>query len=121
MGKTYTYPAMFIADPEYGGYTVEFPDWEEAPIQGVTQGRTEEEAEWMAKDLLGLFCEEMERKKFKVPHFYTTPKTCAPGTFIKDITVDMDWYNGRAKPYRWRLLYKVWTQKIKRGKYGKAS
>ena len=116
MEKTYTYPAMFISDPEYGGYTVEFPDWEEAPIQGVTQGRTEEEAEWMAQDLLGLFCEEMIRMKLSLSEKHVITKDLPPGAFIKDVTVDMDWYNGRAKPYRWRLLYKVWTQKVRRKK-----
>ena len=116
MEKAYTYSAIFIPDPDSNGYVVEFPDWDDTPICGATDGRTEEEAEWMAQDLLGLFCEEMIRMKLPLPKKHVITKDLPRGAFIKDVTVDMDWYNGRAKPYRWRLLCKVWTQKIRRKK-----
>ncbi len=51
----YTYPCIFEWDKKGKVWIVRFPDWIEL-MGGVTQGKTWQQAKYMAKDLLNLMC-----------------------------------------------------------------
>ena len=62
----YKYPCVFTYDKEYGGWTAEFPDWQERVV-GCTCGNNWQHVKYMAEDLLNLMCMDCEDDKLPLP------------------------------------------------------
>ena len=79
----YYFRALFEKEND-GGYTVTFPDVEEA----VTYGDTLEEAVEMAKDCLGLCLETRESEGEDLPQMSNEPIACPENGFMMLIEFD---------------------------------
>lgn len=102
----HSYLAVFRSCKE-GGYWVEFPDWNDGPICGATDGRDEEEAIFMATDLLNLMCWECEHSNLKFPEkkeFVLDKNETAKHIFTQCIFADTEKYD-------------ITMQRIQKGKY----
>lgn len=119
MQRFYKFPATFLK--EENGYTVEFPNFFPYCCAS-TCGRTEEEAIWMAQDLLGILCEQMEEEGWKIEPDLSVANLGIP---VKNITVDMKRYRFILKKvrqgrYRRRMTWKAWDMKYKRQLWAKS-
>lgn len=83
------YPAIFTPDPEYGGYTVTFPD-----LPGcVTQGDTLAEAIFMAEDAAsGWILDDFESGIAPPKPSPAESFQLDSGSFVNIIALDMDSY-----------------------------
>ena len=114
----YSYPAIFHADKETGGYWVEFPDWSKVNYCACTDGENYKQARYMAEDLLGLICWDQENEHKECPpsgkleDYFEIGSL--PGNSVIMIEADTDAYrqimrfnDNRSQHYRYQQIRKA--------------